>query len=91
MKENGANSKGCGLIQEAAIDSVLTFSLTGNYLFSTRESRHVANLTGKCGVESYILCLLDGFPSGDYIKKQNGYKYICCRSSKRGWENECTL
>lgn len=64
MKENGANSKGCGLIQEAAIYSV-TFSLPGNYLFSTRESRHVSNLTGKCGVESYTLCILDGFTSGD--------------------------
>ena len=49
MKENGANSKGCGLMQEAAIYSI-TFSLTGNYLFSTGESRHVSNLTGKCGV-----------------------------------------
>lgn len=49
MKENGANSKGCGLMQETAIYSI-TFSLTGNYLFSTRESRHVSNLTGKCGV-----------------------------------------
>ena len=51
-------------MQEAAIYSI-TFSLTGNYLFSTRESRHVSNLTGKYGVESYILCMLDGFTSGD--------------------------
>ena len=66
MKENGANSKGCGLIQEAVTYRVLTFSSTGNYLFSTKESRHVSNLTGKCGVESYILCiLLNGAYSDD--------------------------
>ena len=65
IKENGANSKGCGLVQEAAIYSSLIFSLTGKYLFATREARRVSNHTEKCRVESYLSCILDGFTSGD--------------------------
>lgn len=89
MKENGANNKGSGLIQEAAFYSVI-LSLPGNYLFSSaRESRHVSNSTGKCEAQSCILCVLGGFMSDDEIQEQNGYQDICCWSFKRNRKNEC--
>jgi hypothetical protein len=69
-KESGANSKGCGLIQEAAIYS-RTFSLIGICLFSTKESKHASNLTGKCRVESCIVRILRGFTSGNQINEQH--------------------
>lgn len=58
IKENRVNSKGCGLIKDVVIYSIVFF-FSGNYLFFIKEFRRVLNFNRECGVGFCIMCMLD--------------------------------